>query len=663
MLGKAIVEHAVPCLALSGFDWRVCHELTLKAMGVPNWVKLERTSAKLVMCSDGLETRFILLCNPRMPGQRSDGSTSIDSRLSVLRGVGSDLLEREIGGEVAATDPFLVAPWGDAEMLGHCVLRVFESAGPPVGKGMPGSVFEPLPPKGRIGMHRAALSGDMQSLPTRPRRVDPPDEDGITPLMLASGAGHLPMVKRLLEMGADYTLVDLQGRTAVHHAARSGNAEVMQAMLGAGADAAAGDVADETALHVVAARGDLALVECLVGAGANVDAVDGLYGSTALHRAARGDHAAVIGALVAAGASVDARNEAGRTPLQVAAGFASAEALEVLLAAGADVNATDDRLETALHRPVFFQHMGIIEMLLAHGVNVAAADVEGNTALHVAALMNRNRAAERLLAVGAHVEALNVEGLTALDLAIVNYHLSTIKHGVERNAEVADVLLSHGATVAPMRLPVADRHLLWPHLTPRKLLRRGTGDINYYKLPDVPKAVRRKLPSRSSESYPSVCSSVGALSLLHDAVAKNLPRVVEALLDSGASAMTATRCLGIGTPLHVAVRGGNIDMVKRLLGRGADVNMIAANAPLPKYFSAYLTMTPLHIAAQEKDFDVIKLLVDHGADLNKVAIQSSSVPWTATDYAERVEELYDYLRANGGKKAEELKLRRLPRPP
>ncbi len=650
VLGKVILGHAVPRLAFYGFSWIVPRELNSKALDVPNLGNLSRTSADVFMTSDGLEARFSFMHNPCMPHQSHDFSILLDSCLSPL-------LEGDPDGAIAELGPFLVAPWGDPELLGHCVLKVFEMAGPPVGKGMPGSVFESLPPKGRIGIHKAALSGDLGLLPARPRRVDPPDKEGTTPLMLASGAGHAPMVRRLLEMGADLLVEDGQGRAALHHAAGSGSVGVVGLLVGARADVSAGDMVGETALHVAASRGDVDVVRCLVAAGADLNASDALYGSTPLHRAARGDHAGVIEVLLDAGAAVDARNEAGRTPLHVAAGFAGAEALGVLLDAGADVKATDDRSETALHRPVFFQHMRIIEMLLAHGLDVAAADVEGNTALHVAGLMNRSQAAETLLAAGADPEALNMEGLTALDLAIVNYHVDTISYGPEHNAEVADVLLAHGATISAMRIPVSDRHPLWPHLTPRKLLRRGTGDINYYRLPDMPKVMRQRLPPRGDENYPAVCYTIGVPTLLHDAVAKNLRRVVEALLDSGASPMTALRDSRDGTPLHVAVRTGNVDMAKLLLDRGADVNMTIANTSEPQDDDHHMSLTPLLMAAQDNNLEMATLLLNHGANVNCHTARLDHSPWTPTEYAEPGTELHDLLRSKGGKTAEELNLK------
>ncbi len=656
LVGKLIVGHAVPRPAFTGFDWTVYEDLESIATGAPSLGNLYRTGARLMMDSDGIEARFSLISGPHLLQSADKACINVDDRLSCLTVFDTDY---ELMGE----GPFLVAPWRDPELLGHCVLRAFELVGPPLGKNMPESVFIPLAPKGRIGMHRAALSSDLGLLPKRPSRVDPPDREGITPLMLAAGAGHGSMVRALLDLGADCASEDSQCRTALHHAATSGSVSVVEILLAAGADAGAVDAFGETALHVAASRGDVRVVEALVAACADVNVSDLLYGSTPLHRAARGNHGGVIEVLAAAGASVDARNEAGRTALQVAAAFASPGAVSVLLNAGANVNATDHRLETALHRPVLFQHLDIIAMLLEFGVDVGAADFEGNTALHVAALMNRHKAAELLLAADADVDAFNTEGLTALDLAIVNRHVGTLAFGVEHNAEVADVLLAHGATIVPHRLPVADRHVLWPQLTPRRLLRRGTSDIDYQRLKDIPTALRQKLQTWSkNRNHPPVCINVIARSLMHDAVAKDLPRVVQALLDSGASPMTSVRGNQIGPPLHVAVETGNIAMAKLLLERGANPNMQTGNQPQLEEEIYHFSLTPLLLATQANNSEMVTLLLEYGADVNCHTARINQQPRTPTDYAEPGTELHELLRANGGKTAKEQNIRWTHRP-
>ncbi|CAN6231698.1 unnamed protein product [Urochloa humidicola] len=60
------------------------------------------------------------------------------------------------------------------------------------------------------------------------------------------------------------------------------------------------------------------------------------------------------------------------------------------------------------------------------------------------------------------------------------------------------------------------------------------------------------------------------------------------------------------TCLHLAAAGGNCDIVKALLSKGANVDSFCH------------TGTPLHMAAFSKQDGAMKILLDHGADCNKV---------------------------------------------
>jgi ankyrin repeat protein len=56
-------------------------------------------------------------------------------------------------------------------------------------------------------------------------------------LVRAAGEGHARVVKLLLENGADHTLVDDAGCTALLRAAQNGRADCVRLLMNAGADA------------------------------------------------------------------------------------------------------------------------------------------------------------------------------------------------------------------------------------------------------------------------------------------------------------------------------------------------------------------------------------------------------------------------------------------
>ncbi len=551
-----------------------------KAAGASSAGNLWRTATRIDVRTDGSEARFMGF-QPRKSEGEEVGILGTDA-LSLHSQKG---LPEEFS---TGLHPLQIAPWWDPEMIGQAVLLMLSKSGPPFGKGMT-SVFDLPSAKTRTALHKAAQEGDIEVLPTGRRKLkgaDKADSLGTTPLMLAASKGQTEFAARLVELGASLDPTDNDGRTAPHYAAEEGNHEVVQALVEAGAGVAASDIYGDTPLHLAATRGHAETVRFLLAAGAPVNVGDIVYSSTPLHKAVRGGHTKVVSILVQAGADPNAPNEGGKTPLHLAAAYGTLDIVSLLIKNGADTNRRDRRMETPLHIAAFYQHMECIRLLTESGADVGARDVNGNTPLHTAASMNRDKAARLLVYSGANVEEINDEGMTPVDLAIVNAHrmiLSKQYFGeryslmTEHNAEVAEVLLESGATIKPQRIPVGARHVLWPHLTPSHLL-YDNGDINYYRLPDLPEWLRHTMPPEDGPWIGSArprSATDRVASLLHDAVLKRSSVVVEALLRSGANPTTAVR--NRATPLHFAADSGDVELAAVLLDWGADINMPECN--------------------------------------------------------------------------------------
>lgn len=98
--------------------------------------------------------------------------------------------------------------------------------------------------------------------------IDSPDKHGWTPLATACSAGHVRVVRLLLDMGADANHSTKAGLSALHSAASGGRVHIVQALLAAGADLMAQDTSGFTPLHL-AAMGDCTEVcSVLIAAGA-----------------------------------------------------------------------------------------------------------------------------------------------------------------------------------------------------------------------------------------------------------------------------------------------------------------------------------------------------------------------------------------------------------
>lgn len=76
--------------------------------------------------------------------------------------------------------------------------------------------------------------------------------------------------------------------------------------------------------------------------------------------------------------------------------------------------------------------------------------------------------------------------------------------------------------------------------------------------------------------------------------------------------------------LHCACRSGQIDRVRQLLDRGADINLRKALHPRGP---AHAYNTPLHEAIEGLHLEVVELLLDRGADPNGVRKWGVSPLW------------------------------------
>ncbi|XP_044518475.1 nuclear factor NF-kappa-B p100 subunit [Gracilinanus agilis] len=169
-----------------------------------------------------------------------------------------------------------------------------------------------------------------------------------TPLHLAVITGQSQVVNFLLDMGADPTLLDRHGDSALHLALRAGNPVLLQALL-----CHAGLALPQLLLmpdyeglypvHLAVRAHSTECLDLLVSSGADVELVERQGGRTALHLATEAEELGLVSHLITKlGANVNAQTFAGNTPLHLAAGLGSPTLTRLLLKAGADVQAENE---------------------------------------------------------------------------------------------------------------------------------------------------------------------------------------------------------------------------------------------------------------------------------------------------------------------------------
>ena len=305
-----------------------------------------------------------------------------------------------------------------------------------------------------------------------------------------------------------------------------------------------------TALSWAAYLGDRETAEALLKAGAKVETADE-YGETPLTLACAVGDAALIQKLLAAGANPNAARWNGESALMIAANAGSAEGVRVLLDKGASVNAAEQgRGQTALMWAAAEGHGDVVKLLIERGADVKAKSKSGFTPIVFAAVKNDEKSARALLAAGADPNYLVSEGTKVLNVA------TSYKSGL-----VAGVLVEGGAD------------------------------------PNV--------PDRTGNS-----------------------------------------------PLHAAAQAGDLELVKKLLAKGANANARTAKAPAMGgrggggggFRFVVGEQTPLMLAARANQLDVMKALIAGGADTKLKAQDGSGLLMAAvgSGHVEAVQLAFEY---------------------
>lgn len=169
-----------------------------------------------------------------------------------------------------------------------------------------------------------------------------------TPLHLAVITKQTRLVEHLMRMGADPTLRDQEGRTAVHLAAHAGDETMLKMLLGMLGERQTDllNTADFSGLypvHLAVRKGGERCLRVLVEAGARVNMPEQKSGCTALHLAVKENLYKVACTLITElKADVNACTFGGNSPLHLAASLGSPPLCSILIAAGADRRLEND---------------------------------------------------------------------------------------------------------------------------------------------------------------------------------------------------------------------------------------------------------------------------------------------------------------------------------
>jgi ankyrin repeat protein len=327
-------------------------------------------------------------------------------------------------------------------------------------------------------------------------------------------------------------------------------------------------------------RRDAKAANALLAQHANINAAlpDG---ATALAWAVFLDLPDIATKLIAAGANVNTAGEYGETPLTLALANGDVALARQLLKAGADPKVTRWNGETTLMIAAGAGSVEEVKLLIAAGVDVNGAEPRrGQNALMWAAAEGHPDAVDALIQAGAKVDAATRNGFTPLAFAVMKNDPASVRRLIQSGADPNAALPERAATD------------------------RTAAD------PASPDEASPEAPS-SAKTAPRMLTIAGSYKSAAAAIA---------LLDGGANPNIAGQS-GL-TPLHVAAEAGQVDLVRKLLSKGADPNARTSRTnpgqtKAPSYFiNLRLSgdVPPLLLAAKANHVDVMHALIEAGAD-------------------------------------------------
>ncbi|KAF1814369.1 putative proteasome regulatory particle subunit [Eremomyces bilateralis CBS 781.70] len=124
-------------------------------------------------------------------------------------------------------------------------------------------------------------------------------------------------VELLLQRGADVTMTNNNGQTALHFTASKNNLDIAKRLIAHKASARTKDKRGQLPLHRAAAIGSLPMIKLLLSSRSPVNATD-VDGLTALHHAISEGHGEAAMQLLREGAESDKRDLGGQLPIDLA---------------------------------------------------------------------------------------------------------------------------------------------------------------------------------------------------------------------------------------------------------------------------------------------------------------------------------------------------------
>ncbi|MCP9263408.1 hypothetical protein DINM_006210 [Dirofilaria immitis] len=474
---------------------------------------------------------------------------------------------------------------------------------------------------------KAALLNDLRLLQGCIEKgidVNEVDENGTSPLHIASFYGYHPIVNALVDARARVDARDREWFTPLQRACLRNHPNTLKMLINRGANPNSATKQFMTSLHVCAQVNALSCAEVILEHCDSVIDRPDWGGCPPLHYAASYGNPAFVELLLKKKlAQILSENKRGMTAAHWAALNGHSNIIRLLFDGGTDLKSRDQQMRTVLHYAAVSGDLESVKFVLENtSISINSQCAAGYTPLHYAVLNGRSRVAETLISNGAnpflasysngfiplHIAAGFTEGTLCCDLLIeVTHNIgcqtsdgSTALHFACEYGRIArsKSLIAKGVSVnATTNQGITALHMASRHghdLIVKHLLAAGA-DYNIKTKSGLTAlhfaayhgyvVVARTLYNSGANIEEVDRIGRTALHMATQSASSNSEFMIDYLLSINISALRVD-CKGLSA-LHYAARSGFFPAIQKLLAAGAHANE-----------QDQLGYTPLHYAVQ-----------------------------------------------------------------
>jgi ankyrin repeat protein len=228
-----------------------------------------------------------------------------------------------------------------------------------------------------LGICEAALVGNIEAIQYHLEHgvshdVRTNDKFGNAPIHQAAQAGHIDIVRILIEYGCPINLKQNFSWRPIHYAASNGYTEMFKMLIEYKADLKAVNGYGFSPIHLAAQEGYIEIVNILLKQGIHLDTpILNADGNTPLQVAAQNGHIKLVEILIKHGANINKKQRHGWTALMLAAQFGQTAVVRFLLQRDADTTIREhDAQMNAENIAEFYGMLEVAKLIHSHCENV-----------------------------------------------------------------------------------------------------------------------------------------------------------------------------------------------------------------------------------------------------------------------------------------------------